>query len=299
MMQPVATDIGNEPIRYADSVPLALLFDIFRKFAEAKFSAGTSLKHIEDAETPRSQVAHWEAGETIRNSDWVIRRRAYERPRLVEGLAIYLFDRFVGNSDGTLPNVFLRTPSGDNKLLAQMALQPSNEHDFKQINFRNFPGVVRTRLLEMASEKEKRYPFVNTGLWEVRIKDYELSPTPGDECEASSAIPAILGPFLGMPLYFHGRRPNVKEIEALLGQVSRSSEDHISELVAELHFLFRTSPDGKLYQAVAAAHIGVGQNTRTFRDRIWAKFISELTHEDRAKLPSKGNPGHSRRRPMR
>lgn len=292
-MQPVATSIEEGQLRFTDAVPLSEVFDKFRQFSEAVFSGGTSLNHILNAPAPTSKVAHWRTSEIASDPEGVERRKPYERRKLVEGLAIYLFDRFIRNNDGTLGNVFLRTPTGDSKPLAHMALFPVGDHDFGSIITRDFPPQVRTRLLEIAGRKRHRYAFVDMDLWEVHLRK-ELLTSPLEEDHAA-AILEELAPYQGMPLYFRGKNPTKKEIAKILGQSTRFSDDHIHELVERLHTLFRLTPEGELYQSKAAARIGVPVNTRKFRE-IWTQFISELPSEDRSRLPTRGKPSSSRRR---
>lgn len=136
-MQPVATEGGESAPHQRNAKPLGEVFVEFERFAESEFSSGTALAHIEKAIPPLSDIHPKEALENA--ALWRRRQRLSERPRLVKGLAVYLFDRFLTGTRDVGQRIFLRTPDGDNNVLGRLAVENTCAVPFEWIDFRNAP----------------------------------------------------------------------------------------------------------------------------------------------------------------
>jgi len=272
--------------RIQGAKPVGQLFDVFLKFAEKKFSGGTSLKHIEVANIPEARGLDWTRVD--RDPDRIDRRRAHERPKLISGLAVYLFDRFIRDEQGHAQNVFLRLACKDNFALGTQAFTSLSEQDCGRIDFRNHPNTVRGRLIEIAESQSCRYPFIDTRLWEITRNTRWRNSLYDEELSLAFEVWDEIGAHTGAALYFVGKLPEERQIEGMMGSAVRFSDEHIRELVDEIHQMTTTTPLEQFYQDRVAFRIGVEKNTRTFSKKIWPKFRLELTDDQRNRLPKRG-----------
>lgn len=278
--------------RIQDAKPVGELFDVFMKFAEKSFSGGTSLKHIEQADSIESDWLKgnksFEPEKASPDNNWKARRRANERPKLVVGLATYLFDRFIRGEDGLVNSVLLRLPTGDSFDLGKRAFTPLCEVDYNRIIFRNHPSMVRARLIQIAESQSHRYRFIDTRFWEVTRETTWINSLDDDNFSVALGIWDDIGSHAGAALYFDGKLPTDKHIEGMMGSTARLSDEHVLELVDEIHAMSRVIPFERMLQARVADRIGVPVNTKSFREKIWPKFLEGLSPEEKARLPKKG-----------
>lgn len=322
----------NDPIRFPKAQPLGGLFNHFKEYVERHATNGSKFKHIENAPDPITFTAQQreEGGlsdwEKLRQEDWRKRRRAAERDKVLLGLTIYLFDRFIRTHLNAIPDVFLRLPTHDDLTLGDLALTFVREHDF--VGRRKWPGenghetaksagaidfwdlgkvdrgtsasvstnsltyetLIRIRLIETAEGFQDRYRLVDTEYWEISEKSLLFASQAGYGVATIATASKHLSPHVGAALFYAGNLPSDNDISKLLGFIERHSPRHIGYLVNKIHRMAENTPLEELYQSDVAALLGEDHNSGPFRRKIWPQFREGLTPEQRERLPKKGRP---------
>ena len=120
----------NTPIKRPQRpIYLADLFFHFRVFSEYVFSAEGTLRRIEEAERPTSTNVPWTP-----DKNRAKHQRAYERLQLRNGLAFYLFDRFLHDENNRLENVLVEAEAGQFLPVGQTVFTKIGDLDFGRVD---------------------------------------------------------------------------------------------------------------------------------------------------------------------